>query len=1114
MNRPYDLSTSNDLTMSAADAESPFRSPRVSIHSSTPFGPSRTPSKFLALPWATPSVSTSLHEDDTGPPEAFDVGEWNEPPQSEGTQELDEDSELQAEIISGEQGWADAGSQMEFHDTETDDFADELEGESESDWHIQADGDNTGEQEFDQADLQEAEEEDEDESQSWDLAAMTGEAAPFGSEFSFDTEESQTELDSGAGEEAELRGDLSDEAEFDSRRFDEPEDITADNERPGPGTGRWQLQDTFERSSDEAGQAPAGGPIPAGLIAVEKVPMLRRHAGIGPDLIVSWNAMAATPTAVDVIVHLHGYSLSRGAKLHIVRDLKPRSGLDWSDPTGVDPGRGRRRPTLALLPRGHFFGGTGERGYSFPALTTQAGFRQLIDFGLERLGKVLAAGGLRADRLILTAHSGGGAALLKILKHVDPHEVHVFDGLYQEADPLIRWATSRIARDQNVVAAQTGPAERYMAERGGALRVLYRAGTAHHSRIVADALRTAIVPGSPLRRWYRVERTATGHVQIPPVYGWRILADAAADLPGVPYVPPAKVASPSPAREGLYEEFEGATTGSSLRARIVAIAKEEWQRWGRGTKKELSPEVTRFLQEYYSVGIGRTVSARDLQNSSWQFNHPWSAVFISFVMKKAGAGDAFKYDPLHATYVCAAKKARTAKPTADPSKFWAYHISETKPEAGDLVCKDRIVKGRCGGTTYETVCNGGKAHCDIVIEVDRTKNQIKTIGGNVNQSVDIKTISLADSGHLPERARDGCRWIAVLKPPGRSAVANGNALGILTSLPSRLANAVRQGAITLQVALALASGQRDLNTLTNLLFYAKHPELPTGYRIQRHEKHLARDWVALRTSVILPLVQALSIKAPMPTAQPAPALVRGSESTTVGTAGSAPVPADLGTLVVRRPGQPEFRYTFSRDDLEWTARLISGEAGAKDDRENRAVIAAMLNRFGLFAHRVYPTFSAFLRAYSTPLQPVLLNKQVAAHYANDSRFRRLGGTYPGTTIARGQLQHHLDLQQTPWDRLLPLARRLALEALTGRMAETGIGLASEFASTWILYGRHVGSANRTDAGWLVFTQNFRRDKGWRWIGSQPTLDQKRNAFFVDPRAAGLPADSVRIVPPA
>jgi LAS superfamily LD-carboxypeptidase LdcB len=269
-----------------------------------------------------------------------------------------------------------------------------------------------------------------------------------------------------------------------------------------------------------------------GSTVIDKVPLLRRHAGIGPDLILAWNQLSAASDAVDVVVHLHGYSLSRGAKLDIMRDLKPRCGLDWSDPTGKDAAPGRTRPTLALLPRGHFYGGPSERGYSFPALVAAGGLQQLVDFGLQRLAALIGVGGLKCNRLILTAHSGGGAPLMAILGQADPHEVHVFDGLYQSADALIRWAKRHIAQDLRALAQGASP-EQYMPERGGALRVLYGGGTAHYSGQVASALRAAIPAGSPLRPWYRVEPTVVGHVQIPPTYGWRLLANAAADVPGL-----------------------------------------------------------------------------------------------------------------------------------------------------------------------------------------------------------------------------------------------------------------------------------------------------------------------------------------------------------------------------------------------------------------------------------------------------------------------------------------------------------------------------------------------------------------------------------------------------
>jgi hypothetical protein len=330
-------------------------------------------------------------------------------------------------------------------------------------------------------------------------------------------------------------------------------DAAPDASEPVDANGASEFETTsFETGAGEFGEFgefeefdAVGESRRAGTVTIDKVPLLRKHAGVGPDLILAWNDIGAAPQTVDVVVHLHGYSLSPGARLNIARDLKVRSGLDWSDPTGKDHTRGRIRPTLALLPRGHFYGGASGRGYSFPALTAAGGLQQLINFGLEQLSASLGLGGLKCNRLILTAHSGGGAALLSILGKVDPHEVHVFDGLYQNAEPLIRWAGRRIARDQEALAQDRSALERYMTERGAALRVLYGTGTAQNSRAVAEALRKAIPTGSPLRRWYRVEPTATSHLQIPPVYGWRLLATAAADLPGVPYVPTIRHSKPA-----------------------------------------------------------------------------------------------------------------------------------------------------------------------------------------------------------------------------------------------------------------------------------------------------------------------------------------------------------------------------------------------------------------------------------------------------------------------------------------------------------------------------------------------------------------------------------------
>lgn len=244
-----------------------------------------------------------------------------------------------------------------------------------------------------------------------------------------------------------------------------------------------------------------------------------------------------------------------------------------------------------------------------------------------------------------------------------------------------------------------------------------------------------------------------------------------------------------------------------------------------------------------------------------------------------------------------------------------------------------------------------------------------------------------------------------------------------------------------------------------------------------------------------------------------PAASVPAQVTPHGGTGSAPDVA-LGTLVLRAPGR-EFSYRFTPDDLLWTAKLLVHEAGGRDDPDNAAVLWAMFNRYALFTHRVFRTFADFVRAYSTTLQPVLRSSGAAARHMHrpPTEFIRTGGTYPGTTIPRGQLKRHLDIQKAPWHTIAAPARTLATRALTGALANPGIGLASEFASTKIYFKQRHGREPNSDE-WRRFTTDLAARKKWRWVGDVPGLNQLKNAFFLDLRAAALPAEAVRVDSPA
>lgn len=225
--------------------------------------------------------------------------------------------------------------------------------------------------------------------------------------------------------------------------------------------------------------------------------------------------------------------------------------------------------------------------------------------------------------------------------------------------------------------------------------------------------------------------------------------------------------------------------------------------------------------------------------------------------------------------------------------------------------------------------------------------------------------------------------------------------------------------------------------------------------------------------------------------------------------------ASLGKLVVGVSGQaPRLSYTFTPDDVLWLARFIVGEAGGKDNLDNRAVIWAMFNRYALFTHKVkrYDQFHKFIRAYSTPLQPVLNSAGAAKRHFNQPTFVKTGGFYkpPNNHIPKGQLKRFLDLQKTPWHQLPASARSLAERALQGQVSNPGIGIASEFANTTVYFKQaHQRLPNAQE--WRQYTEALARKQGWTWIGDVPQLNQRtQNTFFIDNRVKHLPSNTVQI----
>lgn len=173
----------------------------------------------------------------------------------------------------------------------------------------------------------------------------------------------------------------------------------------------------------------------------------------------------------------------------------------------------------------------------------------------------------------------------------------------------------------------------------------------------------------------------------------------------------------------------------SFQQKVKKIAEEEWECFDRGHKKENEDGGWQKVGDYWREGVGK--NDRDGRDTKYK----WSAAFVSWVMKKAGAGDQFKYSSRHSVYIRDAIQKR--KPNDSSAAFKGYRLNEIAPQVGDLVC---FSSGKDAGKIgYDTTRNY-RSHCDIVVAT-RT-GEIDVIGGNVQSSVFKKTLCVDSQGHL------------------------------------------------------------------------------------------------------------------------------------------------------------------------------------------------------------------------------------------------------------------------------------------------------------------------------------------------------------------------------
>ena len=179
---------------------------------------------------------------------------------------------------------------------------------------------------------------------------------------------------------------------------------------------------------------------------------------------------------------------------------------------------------------------------------------------------------------------------------------------------------------------------------------------------------------------------------------------------------------------------------SKFKRKVLFQANAEANKWEDFS--ETDPATSEIIQDYWDRGANKDYSISQIENPTWQGEHPWSAAFISWIMKVSGAGRHFLYSDRHSDYVRDSIQQRELNSKA---KFKGYMVDEIKPKVTDLVCKRRL-----GSTaTYENVPANTPLHCDIITKVN--KEDIEVIGGNINNKVDRANLNLDKDGYLNEQ---------------------------------------------------------------------------------------------------------------------------------------------------------------------------------------------------------------------------------------------------------------------------------------------------------------------------------------------------------------------------
>lgn len=166
--------------------------------------------------------------------------------------------------------------------------------------------------------------------------------------------------------------------------------------------------------------------------------------------------------------------------------------------------------------------------------------------------------------------------------------------------------------------------------------------------------------------------------------------------------------------------------------RLADIATRQYEKYH--LMREQEPALAAQIAKYWT-GIGKFPGT----------STPWSAVFISWCMREAGASpNEFRFAAAHSRFVHEAIRNADNRTGVFEGRDPALYA----PKVGDIIQNNR---GRHKFTfAFARANKSYESHSAIVIEVgvDRTGPYLRTIGGNESDSVGMKEARLTSRGQL------------------------------------------------------------------------------------------------------------------------------------------------------------------------------------------------------------------------------------------------------------------------------------------------------------------------------------------------------------------------------